>query len=103
MHPLVRLAQQTPRSLPPGVLARRVSAPPPVAHGSRGRLRAEGDPPASKDCSCTGSAVGGAVLGAIAGFIGAWMLNDAKKDDLKKRAKERGASVAERAAARLRR
>lgn len=62
------------------------------------RLRAEGE----SDCSCTGTAIGAGLLGALAGLIGGWMLSDAKKAELKGRARARAASAAERAAARLR-
>ena len=81
-----------------------VSAEPPI------RVSEE---PEGSDCSCTGKVILWTLAGAVAGFGGAWMLNDAKKTELKQKgkakaalardkAKAAGARALERGAARLR-
>ncbi len=44
--------------------------------------------------TCTASSVGYGVLGAAVGFGVAWFLSDAKKSELKAKAKERGKAAA---------
>lgn len=107
MTAIARHEQQNRVGAPAAPLTRQgaiLPAPPPRAArpGARPpaqRLRAEGD----ADCSCTGTAIGAGLLGALLGFIGGWFVSDAKKAELKSRAKERAARAADSAAARLRR
>ena len=67
----------------------------------------------SEECSCTGRVILWTLAGVALGFGGAWFLNDAKKTELKERARARakaagarakaaGANAMDRAAARLR-
>lgn len=53
-------------------------------------------------CSCTGTAIGYGLLGAFLGFAAGWMINDQKKAEIKRGARERAARGAQRVADRLR-
>ena len=90
-HPLARIARNPGRNMT-SALASRVPQTSP-------RLRAEGD---GEACSCTGTAIGYTLLGSILGVVGMWFVTDAKKADIKARAKAGAAKAADRATARLR-
>jgi len=100
MHPLLRMQAQ--RSHGPGSTSGH--APLAIRAHRNTILAAEGDAAPAAECECgAGTKVVYTLLGAALGFAGGWALSDAKKADLKSRARAGAASAADRAAARLRR